>query len=429
MTTHAVVIGGGVIGVTTAAALARRGLKVTLLEQHSIVASGATAGNGAQLSYCYTDALASPALLADLPRLLVGADPCFRLRGSLDPGFVQWLMKFLGNCSQERLTTNTRAVLRLSLHSRAALESIRLHYPTLSFQHTRCGKIHLYRSKRAFAAAQRGMQAKNELGCEQRAISVDELFALEPALAGSNSVVGALYSPIDEAGDSQQFTRSLADRSASQDRLSVLTRTTVDRWIADRSRIRAVGTSRGPIEGDFFVLAASINSRAIGRMLGVDVPIVPMKGYSVTLPAGPRSPLASITDSAAKIVFCRLGDQIRIAGIAELGNSDLTMNPRRVEHLLHVARASLPDAAIWDSDPHPWAGLRPMTPDSRPIISATRFENLFLNCGHGMLGWTLACGSAELLGHMVLEPRLTSELEAMKRDFSLDRFRSDHDLT
>jgi D-amino-acid dehydrogenase len=147
-----------------------------------------------------------------------------------------------------------------------------------------------------------------------------------------------------------------------------------------------------------------------------------MKGYSITLPATNNAPVISITDTRAKIVFCRLGDQLRIAGMAELGRVDTSIDEHRIDMLLNAARTCLPIAADWRADPHPWAGLRPMTPDCRPIIGATRVSNLFLNCGHGMLGWTLACGSAELAACWVVGEDPAEESFAIAHDFSLSRF-------
>jgi len=421
--TRVVVIGGGVIGVTTGAAIAARGLQVTVLERAQILGSGATARNGGQLSYSYSDALAAPAILRDLPGLLAGLDPAFRVRVRLARQFLTWVCRFLANCTASRFTENTRAILRLALFSRLALVGLRRRFPELAFNHSTAGKLHLYDDAAKLQRATASIPLKNQLGCGQRVLSLDEMLAIEPALSGSGrSFVGAIFSPLDEAGDPQAFTQALAAIAARDYGMHIMARTLAERFIVERGRIRAIDTSRGAIEGDVFVLTTGLDVPALARTAGLRVPVAPMKGYSVTLPATKDAPVISITDTRAKIVFCRLGDQLRIAGMAELGRLDTRIDARRIELLLNAARTCLPMAAHWREDPHPWAGLRPMTPDCRPIIGPTRISNLFLNCGHGMLGWTLACGSAELTACRVAGGAPAEGSFVCEDDFRLARF-------
>jgi len=418
-----VVIGGGVIGVTTGAAIARRGLQVTVVERAETLGGGATARNGGQLSYSYTDALAAPAIFRNLAGLLAGLDPAFRIRVRLTPQFLTWVFEFLANCTASRFTENTLAVLRLALWSRLALRRLRRRHPDLTFHHATSGKLHLYDDAAKLQGAATSIALKNLLGCEQRVLSRDETLAIEPALSGSGrAFVGAIYSPLDEAGDPQAFTQALAAIAAREYGMDIMPCTVAERFILDRGRIRAVDTSRGPIEGDVFVLTTGPDAPALARTVGLRVPVAPMKGYSITLPATQDGPLISITDTRAKIVFCRMGDQLRVAGMAELGRLDASIDARRIDVLLNAARNLLPMAADWREDPQPWAGLRPMTPDCRPIIGTSRITNLFLNCAHGMLGWTLACGSAELTACGVAGEDPAEESFAFAEDFSLSRF-------
>jgi D-amino-acid dehydrogenase len=411
------VIGGGVVGVTTANALARSGLSVTLLEQ-SVLGQGATHRNGAQLSYAYSDALGSPSVLRSLPELLFGFDPAFRAHLSFDPRFWSWLGSFLANCTAARFKANTLAILRLALLSRSSLAALTARHGDLAFDHCRPGKLHIYDDERKFEAARVGMTLKNPYGLGQRALSAEEAIAVEPALACTRrNIAGAIHSPNDEAGDAYLFTQSLASIAAREHHLQVLTGQHAQYFIKDGLRIRAVATPSGLIEADIFVLAAGCDSSALARTVGVRLPIFPMKGYSVTLPSSPGSPRLSITDARAKIVFCTLSERVRIAGMADLGRHDVTVEPDRIKQLIADAKYCLPNAAIWDAEPHFWAGIRPMTPDSRPIISATPVSNLFINSGHGMLGWTLACGSADLLAALIM-----GEDPSVAADFSLERF-------
>jgi D-amino-acid dehydrogenase len=411
------VIGGGVVGVATANALARLGLAVTLLEQ-SALGHGATHRNGAQLSYAYSDALGSPSVLRSLPALLCRFDPAFRAHLSFDPRFWRWLGSFLANCTAARFKANTLAVLRLALQSRASLAALRARHGDLVFDHRPSGKLHIYDDKPKFEAARAGMTLKNAFGLEQRALSAEEAIAVEPALAWTRrKIAGAIHSPADEAGDAHLFTQSLATIAAREHQLQILTGQRAQCFITERSRIRAVATPSGLIEADIFVLAAGCDSPGLARTAGVRLPIFPMKGYSATLPASSSSPRLSITDARAKIVFCTLNGRIRIAGMADLGRHDVTVEPDRIRQLVADAKSCLPNAAIWNADPHFWAGIRPMTPDSRPIISSTSVSNLFINSGHGMLGWTLACGSADLMAALI-----TGEDPSLAADFSLRRF-------
>jgi D-amino-acid dehydrogenase len=416
--TRIVVIGGGVIGVTTAAELARRGLKVTLLERSATLGSGATTRNGGQLSYSYADALGSPAVLFDLPRLLCGLDPAVRIRASGDRCFWIWVGRFLANCTSARFSANTLAVLRLALRSRSALAALRARHPDLAFDYSNSGKLHLYDDVGKFEAAKEGMAFKNGFGCNQRALTLSQAVAIEPAVAKcGREIAGAIHSPIDEAGDSYGFTQSLAAIAVREYGLTILTGMAAERFIVEGHRIRAVATPRGLVEADLFVLAAGSDASALARTVEIGLPIYPLKGYSITLPATADSPLISITDTRARIVFCRLGKHVRIAGMADLGRPDRIIQRDRIDMLIAAARTCLPGAGDWSADPQFWTGLRPMTPDSRPIIGATPIANLFLNCGHGMLGWTLACGSAELAAAEIVGDR-----QAMVEDFSLARF-------
>lgn len=418
-----VVVGGGVVGVTTAVALARRGLTVTLLERAQTLGAGATARNGGQLSYCYVDALGIPSLIRQLPTMVAGLDPAFRVHASLSPSFLRWTFRFLANCTTRKFIDNTKAVLRLALRSRSALTALRASHPSLTFNYAAAGKLSIYDAAEGFKQATSVIPLKNAFGCNQRALTIDELLAIEPALSEcKRKIVGAIYSPIDEAGDSHLFTQALAGLAQREYGLTVLTSTAAHEFVAEKRRICAVGTPHGFVEGDLFVLTAGSYSSALARTAGLRLPIYPMKGYSITLPAVSSSPTVSVTDAGARIVFCRLGDRIRIAGMAELGCAGGDADSHRIALLTNAARACLPVAADWRADPHSWSGVRPVTPDCRPIIGATPIPNLFLNCGHGMLGWTLACGSAELTASLMLDECPTQADLAMADDFSFARF-------
>lgn len=392
-----IVIGGGIIGVTSAYWLASHGMAVTLLESAPELAAGASHANGAQLSYSYSDALGSPALLAQLAGLLLGRDPAFRVRPSLRPAFIAWGLRFLRECGAGRSRANTVHVLELALRSRTIINEVR-EREGIEFDYRPSGKLHLFYDTEALARARTVVDLKNAYGCRQEVLDAAAARACEPALAQlPQPLAGAVYSPLDEAGDACAFARTLGRRAAERYGVRIRTGVTVTALLSGNGRIRALRTSEGDMEAGHVVLSTGPQSARLAATARLRLPIVPMRGYSLTLPARPEAPSVSITDTARKIVFCRLGERLRIAGMADVGWSRPEPPAARIDALRSAARAVFPDAADYDAPGAPWAGLRPMTPDSRPLIGATAFPNLWLNCGHGMLGWTLACGSAERL--------------------------------
>ena len=397
----AIVLGAGVVGVSTAYALARRGVAVTIVDRAAGPGRGASFANGGQLSYAYADPLASPGLLRRLPALAIGADPAFRLRWRADPGLLRWLLAFLRNCTAERFRANTLAMLRLTLESKLALHALLERHP-LAFAHRAAGKLHVFDGEDAFVQARALMPVKENAGARQQALTPSEAIAIEPALElARGRMAGAIYSPDDEVGDPHLFCRALTE---------VLVRDygVRTRFGAAAERIESTGVrpQLRMVDGhvhsaETLVLCAGIGAATLLRPLGVRPPIVPMKGYSITAEPGRMAPRVSITDVARKLVFCRLGRQMRIAGLAELGDGDPGVERKRRDTLVASARASLPEAVDWDGVIENWAGLRPMTPDSLPVIAVAR-PGLVVNIGHGALGWTAAMGSGERAAQLAL---------------------------
>ena len=388
----ALVIGAGVVGIATAYALARRGLSVTIVDRAEEPARGASFANGAQLSYVYTDALASPWLLKQLPRLAVGADPAFRLRPSLDPDFVRWGLSFLRNCAAGRFHENTLEGLRLGLESRAAMHALLERHP-LEFGHAAPGKLHLLEGEAALEAARALVRMKREAGAEQELLGPEEAARLEPAIAGrSRTLSGAVFSPQEEVGDPFRFCAALLARLIAD--YGVRTRFGENVEMLRLGARPAATVGGGTIESKAIALCTGVDTPRLLRRTGIRVPIWPMKGYSVTAPPGEEAPRISITDGARKLVFCRLGGDIRVAGLADLGSRDGRVNRHRLDSLLKAAQASLPRAADYAHIKSSWSGVRPMTPTSLPIIRREK-GGLVLNVGHGSLGWTYAMGAAE----------------------------------
>jgi D-amino-acid dehydrogenase len=395
-----IVAGAGVVGVATAYALARRGLSVALVDRNPGPALGASYANGAQLSYAYSDALGSPSLLRKLPSLALGADPLFRVKAGFDAGLVSWGLKFLAASTKDQFEAGTLATLQLGLESQQAMHALLDRHP-LDFGHAVAGKMHLYFDADALASAGKLVDLKRRHGAVQQVLTAAEAIAVEPALAGSKGLVGVVYSPEDEVGDPHRFSEQL---------LAVLrrdygVRTVFNLDVQDAAFTAEGVTLSGPrgaqVRGRALAVALGVEAPQFLARLGIRPPILPMKGYSFTAPAGAAAPRVSLTDTARKLVFCQLSGQIRVAGVAELGERDLRLRQERLTALVASARESLPEAADYSQLVGRWAGLRPMTPSSVPIITRPH-ARLVLNVGHGMLGWTLAMGSAERAAELLL---------------------------
>ncbi|WP_241527393.1 FAD-dependent oxidoreductase [Sphingomonas turrisvirgatae] len=392
-------IGAGVVGMATALTLFDRGHRVTVLDAEPAPGRGTSFANGAQLSYAYTDALASPGVRRQLPQLLLALDPAFRLKPQIDADFIRWGLAFLRNTSSDAFMRNTVAGLTLASESRDALHALIARHG-LRFDHATPGKLHLYRTPQSFAAARSLAAAKAAaVSVVQQALTPDEALAVEPALAPiGDRIIGALHTPDEESGDPQLFCLAARDAlvRAGQE---VIGNIAIDRIEADGDP-RAIAPSGQTWRADCIVLCAGAQSPRLARALGTSLPIQPVKGYSITAPPGTAAPTVSITDVANRVVFCRLGDRMRIAGLAELGNRDRTVDPARLATLVSSARDALPGAADYGRIETSWAGLRPMTPDSLPITRVIA-QGVIANTGHGGLGWTYAAGSARRVAQLM----------------------------
>jgi D-amino-acid dehydrogenase len=395
-----VVAGAGVVGVATAYAMARRGLSVALVDRNPGPALGASYANGAQLSYAYSDALGSPALLRKLPSLALGADPLFRLKGAFDVGLIDWGLRFLAASTSAGHKASTLATLKLGLESQRALHGLLERHP-IAFDHLAAGKMHLYFDPESLASAGQTVALKRRHGAVQEVLAAAEAIAIEPALAGAKGLVGVVYSPEDEVGDPHRFSEQLIEVLRRDYGVRTLFNVDVRDAEFAADAVTLIGSRGDRVTGRTLVVALGVEAKGFLARQGVRVPLLPMKGYSFTASAGARAPQVSITDTTRKLVFCQLAGKIRVAGVAELGSRDLSVQPERLTALVASACESLPDAADYSGVTSGWAGLRPMTPSSVPIIARPR-ERLIINVGHGMLGWTLAMGSAERAAALLL---------------------------
>jgi D-amino-acid dehydrogenase len=395
---HVVVLGAGVVGVTTAYYLSERGHSVTVLDRAGSVAAGASGGNGGQLSYSFTDAMASPALLSKIPRMMTGLDPAFHVRPPLNTQLICWGQAFLRQCSGHQNRQNTIAVLQLALRSADLMTDLRAR-TGLEFSFRQAGKLVMLSGAGALAEAAQLCTLKRQYGCDARVATLAEAVAIEPALSRMNrEYAGAVYSENDQVGDSLEFTTGLCQWLTLNHATEFRLNTTVQKIVTRGRKLAALETDRGTVRADAVVVSLGAWSGDLLAPLGVRTNIYPMRGYSITLPASDTSNSVSISDPGYKIVFSRLGDRMRIAGFADFVGYRTEMDHARAQTLLDTARGIAPAIAHYDAaSSAEWGGFRPMTPDSRPLIGPSAIEGVHLNTGHGMLGWTLACAS----GHAV----------------------------
>lgn len=394
------VLGAGVVGMTTAYALAQKGFKVTVVDAGSGPAeAGASFGNGAQLSYFYTDAMASPSLVANLPKYMLGLDPAFRVRISLSPAFIAWGARFLVNSTQHAFERNTIDVLKLALESRPAIADLS---GKIKFDYSKTGKLTLYSNSAGLEKARELTELKNEFGAQQAVLTREQALEKEPALVGyGHDFVGAVWSPYDEAGDSRLFCRNLQEVLERDCGVNFRFSSRIRRLLVRANNLIGIETQTDQIECARAVISLGAWTTAIAKTAGLRLPIWPVQGYSLTIPALASAPTVSITDTARKTVFCRIGDRLRVAGLADIGDARGGFREDRFRALLKTAKGIFPNAGTYDGDVNAWTGLRPVTPDSRPIVGTTKIKGLFLNCGHGSLGWTLSMATANRLAESI----------------------------
>ena len=395
-----IILGAGVIGVTSAYFLRKRGFSVTVIERDVKAGQGTSYGNGAQLSYSKTFPFSNPSTLRKLPQYLFGANSPVHFYPVYDLAFFRWCAEFVGQSTSAKANANNEKVVKLALESRDALREV-LGETTFQFDLEQNGKLYTYSSMEDYEKAKAFIAAQNDYGFNWQQLSVEEAIAKEPALNGRrDELVGVSYCPIDESGDCEKFTRELAAVCAAEG-VEFIYETSVDDFVAQNGRITAVVAGSQRYEADEFVIAAGVGSAALAKKLGEYLPVYPMKGYSITAPIKNNAPKISITDEARRIVYSTIGDRLRVAGIAEFSGFNMNIRPWIMLNLIEDASSSMPDAADW-TNVEQWTGLRPMTPSTVPIIGRSkRVANLSYNVGQGMLGWTLACGSANRLAGVI----------------------------
>jgi D-amino-acid dehydrogenase len=400
------VLGAGVVGTAAAWYLRKAGHEVRVLDRRPAAGMETSFANGGQISVGHAEPWANPRAPAKVLKWLGRADAPLLFRPRLDPAQWRWGLQFALECLPRRMRRNTEDLVRLGLYSRDCLRALRAE-TGIAYDHLERGILHLYTEEREFEHAVESAGRMRAAGLEFDVKSAAECIAIEPALAGARvKLAGGTYSPRDESGDAHKFTQTLAARAAAAGARFDYG-TTIETLLPEGDAIQGVAVARAggggeTVRADAFVLALGSYSALLARPLGIRLAIYPAKGYSVTLPvkdpAGAYS--VSITDDSRKLVYSRLGDRLRIAGTAELSGYDTSVNELRCRAILRRAMELFPEGG----DPERaqfWAGLRPSTPGNVPYIGRTRYRNLYLDTGHGTLGWTHACGSGSALADIV----------------------------
>ncbi len=401
-----VVLGAGVIGVTSAWYLARAGHEVVVIDRQPAPALETSFANGGQVAVSHAEPWANLGTLRRIPRWLVERDAPMAFHPHLDRHQWLWALRFLHECLPSRSARNTKHILALALHSLRMLQALRAE-TGIEYEHRSSGILHFYTDPLELQRAIHATDAFKQLGIEVQVKSADACVELEPAFTQSRaSIAGGLFTPSDESGDAHKFTTVLASMAVKRG-VQFRFNTSVEFIDAPSGEVASVAVrnddgSDDRVRGDAYVVALGSYSSPLLRAVGVGVPVYPAKGYSITieLETGDVAPAVSLNDEAHKLVYSRLGNRLRVAGTALLDGYNTEIDAARCEAIVRrtfelFPRAGHPERAQF------WTGLRPATPSNTPCIGRTRMRNLYLNTGHGTLGWTLACGSGASLAQIV----------------------------
>ena len=395
------VLGAGVIGVTSAYYLRQAGHEVTVIERQSAPALETSFANAGEISPGYASPWAAPDVPRKALRWLFMEHAPLILRPSLDPAMLRWCTAMLRNCTSARYALNKSRMVRLAEFSRDRLTELRAE-TGIAYDERSLGTLQLFRTQKQLDGIAQEVEVLRAGGVPFEVLDADGCRAVEPGLAAAgDAIVGGLRLPNDQTGDCFKFTNALAGIVAAQG-VSFAFDTGIVGLRVEAGRIAAVETDRGAIAADAYLVCLGSYSPRLLRPLGMRLPVYPIKGYSITVPIEDeqRAPVSTLLDESYKVAITRLGDRIRVGGMAEIAGFDTSLSPARRRTLEHSVATLFPNAGNLEAASF-WAGLRPMTPDGTPVIGATRIPNLFLNTGHGTLGWTMACGSGHLIADLM----------------------------
>lgn len=412
-----IVLGSGVIGVASAYYLAQQGAQVTVLDRQTGPAEETSFGNAGQISPGYSTPWAAPGIPFKAVKWMFQhhAPLAINLDGSMWQ--LQWMAQMLKNCNPQSYSQNKERMMRVAEYSRDCLKSLR-ETTGISYENRAKGTLQVFRKEAQLEAVQRDIEVLQECGVNYELLYQDDLARVEPALEhAKDKLVGGLHLPNDETGDCYLFTNALAQK-AKELGVDFQFNQNVEGLVVEGDEIKGVRVNGQVLKADRYVLAFGSYSRDFLKPLELNLPVYPVKGYSLTIPiVQPEfAPQSTVLDETYKIAITRFDQRIRVGGMAELSGFNLGLNQDRRATLEMVTQDLFPGGNMAEASF--WTGLRPMTPDSTPIIGATRFKNLFLNTGHGTLGWTMACGSGKLISDIVL----SHQTEISTEGLSLQRY-------
>jgi len=413
------VLGSGVIGVTTAYYLAKDGHSVTVFDRQPAAGLETSFANAGEISPGYASPWAAPGMPLKAVRWLFDRYPPLILRGRFDPQLFSWLVRLLANCTAQRYALNKNRMVSLATYSRDKLIELRA-ATGIEYDHRTLGTLQVFKTQKQLDQVGKDVEVLRAGGIPFRILDERQCLSVEPGLNNARArVVGGLHLPNDETGDCFMFTSKLANlcRAAG---VSFRFDTILKQLHSDGAKVTGLVTDSGQIEADAYVIALGSYSASFVRPLKLRLPIYPVKGYSMTVPIQNEddAPQSTLMDETHKVAITRLGARIRVGGMAELAGFDQRLVTKRRATLEHSLASLFPRAAAGTAERTFWCGLRPMTPDGTPIVGPTPLSNLYLNTGHGTLGWTMSCGSAQIIADLIAER--PSPIET--RDLSIARY-------
>ncbi len=396
-----IVLGCGVIGLTSAWYLSQAGYQVTVIDRQPSSAMETSFANAGQISYGYSSPWAAPGIPLKAIKWLMEEHAPLKIKPSLSTDMISWASKMVANCTLPRYQINKARMLSIANHSRTCLEQLRNEH-AIEYQGRQFGTLQVFRTTQQLTAIEKDLKLLEQSGTRFELMDVEQCLRQEPGLAlVKDKIVGGLYLPDDETGDCFQFCQQLTELAKAHG-VTFRFNTEVSNWVTVGKKIIGVQTNHGLFKADQFVVASGSFSTALLKQLDIDIPVYPVKGYSLTLPIENEeyAPRSTVMDETYKVAMTRFDDRIRVAGTAELAGFDPSLPQKRKNTIEMVVRDLFPRGGDFNQAEF-WTGFRPMTPDGTPIIGATPYDNLFTNTGHGTLGWTMACGSGHLLANIM----------------------------
>jgi D-amino-acid dehydrogenase len=416
------ILGSGVIGVTSAYYLARAGHEVTVVDRQPEPALETSFANAGEVSPGYSSPWAGPGVPVKAVKWLLMKHGPLVVRPKLDPVMWVWLLKMLRNCTSARYAVNKSRMIPIAEYSRDCLRDLRRDIG-IQYDERSQGTLQLFRYQQQLDGTGEDIAVLKQYGVPFEVLSREGCIAVEPALAGvKEKFAGGLRLPQDETGDCHMFTQALAKHAEALG-VRFMFNTGIDRIVTDGTRVSGVATSAGMLQADAYVLALGSWSSRLVAPLGISLPVYPVKGYSITVPIKDASgaPESTVMDESYKVAITRLGSRIRVGGTAEISGFSTKLYDARRATLDHSLTDLFPRGGDLSKATF-WSGLRPMTPDGPPVIGPTQYANLHLNTGHGTLGWTMSCGSGRVLADMLSGKKPEVDVSALTVDRYAHRF-------